>query len=201
MSIRYIYYDTACVFLHPFTEKVYCNVQKSNLEAKFTSRSILCYKNYSRHEEVTGFTRNHSLVSNVLINFVHLFWQALVRIMNLRKYSGRVQFVPAPGYEECGEPIKKVDVRKSDDNLSQEGQRNNAKPYCRSYHGPSVEFEDSEWRSLDGPFISAWVNNVPWCAEDFMSAPEAKVTPLCTSDPLNVELPLSSIALSLEMLC
>ncbi|XP_020095212.1 sphingosine kinase 1-like [Ananas comosus] len=103
-----------------------------------------------------------------------LEFYALVRIMNLRKYSGRVQFVPAPGYEECGEPLKKVDVRKSDDNLSQEGQRNNAKPYCRSYHGPSVEFEDSEWRSLDGPFISAWVNNVPWCAEDFMSAPEAK---------------------------
>jgi sphingosine kinase len=33
---------------------------------------------------------------------------ALVRIMNLRKYYGSIQYVPAPGYEAYGDVVKQV---------------------------------------------------------------------------------------------
>uniref|UniRef100_A0A0E0FU57 sphingosine kinase n=1 Tax=Oryza nivara TaxID=4536 RepID=A0A0E0FU57_ORYNI len=38
----------------------------------------------------------------------------------------------------------------------------------RKYYG------SSEWRSLDGPFVSIWINNVQWAAESIMAAPGAK---------------------------
>ncbi|KAG0539677.1 hypothetical protein BDA96_03G342300 [Sorghum bicolor] len=93
---------------------------------------------------------------------------ALVRIMNLRKYCGSIQFVPAPGYEAYGEPIKQVK------NSIVESVEQNGKSHRSSYPGPSVEFQASDWRFIDGPFIAVWVNNVPWAAEDIMAAPEAK---------------------------
>ncbi|CAO2178000.1 unnamed protein product [Urochloa humidicola] len=92
---------------------------------------------------------------------------AVVRIMNLRKYCGSVHFVPAPGYEAYGEPIKQVE------NFIVEYPEKNGKSHPSSYPGPSVEFQDSDWRFVDGPFVAVWINNVPWAAEDIMAAPEA----------------------------
>jgi sphingosine kinase len=108
------------------------------------------------------------MTPKVLTKLFALF-QALVRIMNLRKYCGSIQFVPAPGYE-YGEPIKQVK------NSIVESLEQNGKSHRSSYPGPSVEFQASDWRFIDGPFIAVWVNNVPWAAEDIMAAPEAKVT-------------------------
>jgi sphingosine kinase len=92
----------------------------------------------------------------------------MIRIMNLRKYYGSIRFVPAPGYEACGEPIKQVE------NSTVECQHKNGSHSC-SYQGPSVQLKGSDWRFLDGPFVAVWINNVPWAAEDIMAAPEAKV--------------------------
>ncbi|KAF2952628.1 hypothetical protein DAI22_01g349100 [Oryza sativa Japonica Group] len=92
---------------------------------------------------------------------------ALVRIMNLRKYYGSIQYVPAPGYEAYGDVVKQVE------NCTVECQEQIGKSLC-SYQGPSVEFQGSEWRSLDGPFVSIWINNVQWAAESIMAAPGAK---------------------------
>ncbi|CAL4961046.1 unnamed protein product [Urochloa decumbens] len=93
---------------------------------------------------------------------------AVVRIMNLRKYCGSIQFVPAPGYEEYGEPIKQFE------NCMVEFLEQNGKSHPSSYPGPSVEFQALDWRFVDGPFVAVWINNVPWAAEDIMAAPEAK---------------------------
>ncbi|CAO2194899.1 unnamed protein product [Urochloa humidicola] len=93
---------------------------------------------------------------------------AVVRIMNLRKYCGSIQFVPAPGYEEYGEPIKNVE------NCVVQSLEQKGKSLLSSYPGPSVEFQASGWRFVDGPFVAVWINNVPWAAEDIMAAPEAK---------------------------
>lgn len=93
---------------------------------------------------------------------------AVVRIMNLRKYCGTIQFVPAPGYEAYGEPVKQVK------NSIVESLEQNGKSHMSSYPGPSVEFQASDWRFIDGPFVAVWINNVPWAAEGIMAAPEAK---------------------------
>ncbi|WVZ68577.1 hypothetical protein U9M48_017503 [Paspalum notatum var. saurae] len=93
--------------------------------------------------------------------------RAVVRIMNLRKYCGTIQFVPAPGYEAYGEPVKQV-KNSIIESLEQ------GKSRLSSYPGPLVELQASDWRSIDGPFVAVWVNNVPWAAEDIMAAPEAK---------------------------
>jgi len=93
---------------------------------------------------------------------------AVVRIMNLRKYCGSIQFVPAPGYESYGEPVKQVE------NSIVESLEQNGKSHPSSYPGPSVEFQASDWRFADGPFVAVWINDVPWAAEDVMAAPEAK---------------------------
>ncbi|KAJ1285710.1 hypothetical protein BS78_03G297800 [Paspalum vaginatum] len=93
---------------------------------------------------------------------------AVVRIMNLRKYCGTIQFVPAPGYEAYGEPVKQVK------NSIVGSLEQNGKSHQSSYPGPLVEFQASDWRFIDGPFVAVWINNVPWAAEDIMAAPEAK---------------------------
>jgi sphingosine kinase len=90
--------------------------------------------------------------------------------MNLRKYCGSIQFVPAPGYESYGEPVKQVE------NSIVESLEQNGKSHPFSYPGPSLEFQASDWRFADGPFVAVWINNVAWAAEDIMAAPEAKVT-------------------------
>ncbi|XP_062207080.1 sphingosine kinase 2-like isoform X2 [Phragmites australis] len=93
---------------------------------------------------------------------------AVLRIMNLRKYCGSIQFVPAPGYEAYGEPVEQVD------NCIVECQEQNGKCHLSSYPGPSDGFKGSDWRFVHGPFVAVWINNVPWAAEDIMAAPEAK---------------------------
>ncbi|RLM92396.1 sphingosine kinase 2-like [Panicum miliaceum] len=98
---------------------------------------------------------------------------AVVRIMNLRKYCGSIQFVPAPGYESYGEPVKQVE------NSIVESLEQNGKSHPSSYPGPSVEFQASDWRFADGPFVAVWINNVAWAAEDIMAAPEAKFSDGC----------------------
>ncbi|XP_072149842.1 sphingosine kinase 2 isoform X2 [Setaria viridis] len=102
------------------------------------------------------------------IGSARLDFYAVVRIMNLRKYCGNIHFVPAPGYEAYGEPIKQVK------NFMVESLEQNGKSHPSSYPGPSVEFQASDWRFVDGPFVAVWINNVPWAAEDIMAAPEAK---------------------------
>ncbi|KAM0872386.1 hypothetical protein ACQ4PT_038775 [Festuca glaucescens] len=93
---------------------------------------------------------------------------ALVRIMNLRRYYGTIHFVPAPGYEAYGEPVKQVESSVVE-RLEQNGESQ-----VSSYQGPSAEFEGSDWRYIDGPFVAVCLNNVPWAAESVMAAPEAK---------------------------
>ncbi|WOL07715.1 sphingosine kinase 2 [Canna indica] len=96
-----------------------------------------------------------------------LDFYSLLRIMNLRKYHGHVQFVPAPGYEVYGEPIKQTNSCCEDD------QGDKANVSACGYQGPAVSIEGCQWRSLDGPFISVWLNNVPWAGEHVMPAPNA----------------------------
>ncbi|CAM0883323.1 unnamed protein product [Alopecurus aequalis] len=93
---------------------------------------------------------------------------ALVRIMNLRRYRGSIHFVPAPGYEAYGEPVKQVESSNVE-RLEQNGESE-----ACSYQGPSTEFQGSDWRSIDGPFVAVCLNNVTWVAESVLAAPEAK---------------------------
>ncbi|KAJ9566441.1 hypothetical protein OSB04_002407 [Centaurea solstitialis] len=87
----------------------------------------------------------------------------LQRILRLRRYNGCISFVPAPGFEDVGEPsslgVESMETLK-------------AQQY--GYEGPKVELGSSRWRKLNGPFISIWLHNVPWAAENTMAAPNAK---------------------------
>ncbi|KAK3189825.1 hypothetical protein Dsin_029386 [Dipteronia sinensis] len=91
--------------------------------------------------------------------------QALLRIFYLRHYTGRVSFVPAPGYEDYGEPTSFNGD--SDEKI---------KTQQHGYQAPDVDLENLAWRTINGPFISVWLHNVPWGGEDTMAAPDAKVT-------------------------
>ncbi|KAJ4760916.1 Sphingosine kinase 1 [Rhynchospora pubera] len=102
---------------------------------------------------------------------------SLLRIMNLRKYNGNAQFVPAPGYESVGVPLTQIEKsnQHDDPNLSSEMQISKVKTLqSKGYQGPSVSYDESHWRSIEGPFVYVWLNNVPWCSQDVMPAPEAK---------------------------
>ncbi|CAM8992984.1 unnamed protein product [Rhodiola kirilowii] len=93
---------------------------------------------------------------------------ALQRIFHLRKYNGHVSFVPAPGFEDFGEPISFESVPGSELNDTSE-----VSP-PRGYQGPDIDLGKLDWRTLRGPFVSIWLHNVPWGAEDTMAAPNAK---------------------------
>ncbi|KAJ6827342.1 sphingosine kinase 1-like isoform X1 [Iris pallida] len=103
---------------------------------------------------------------------------SLLRLANLRRYNGKIQFVPAPGYEMYGEPIQHDGEYKGNTgipNISKQHVQGDGESVSQGgYSGPPSCLESSQWRSLDGPFISVWLNNVPWASEKIMPAPEAK---------------------------
>lgn len=99
--------------------------------------------------------------------------QTLMRICNLRKYTGHIYYIPAPGYEGTGAPfngeLETTSLLKSSEgDIDRSVQKN-------GYTGP-LQTSSSQWRDLEGPFILIWLNNVPWCAEDVKAAPNAKVS-------------------------
>uniref|UniRef100_A0A0D9X0C2 DAGKc domain-containing protein n=1 Tax=Leersia perrieri TaxID=77586 RepID=A0A0D9X0C2_9ORYZ len=99
---------------------------------------------------------------------------SLLRVVSLRRYNGRVLFVPAPGYEGFGDPVEQISSCKSyGASTGLQGDRSNDfNDETRAYTGPSLE-ADLEWRSLDGPFVSVWVSGVTFAGENIMTAPEA----------------------------
>ncbi|KAK9133861.1 hypothetical protein Scep_013389 [Stephania cephalantha] len=101
-----------------------------------------------------------------------LDFYALLRIINLRKYNGRLFFVPAPGYEEYGKATNEIKKFMGNLDTQDQCQVDTLKQHC--YGGPDICLEALEWRSVDGPFISVWLHNVPWGSEDTMAAPHAQ---------------------------
>ncbi|XWS19527.1 hypothetical protein CRYUN_Cryun31cG0023600 [Craigia yunnanensis] len=97
---------------------------------------------------------------------------ALQRILHLRHYNGRVSFVPAPGFEDYGEPTSYYDEVTSEKSPTQE---ESVKIQWHGYLGSNVKLENMHWRTIGGPFVSIWLHNVPWGSEDVMAAPNAKV--------------------------
>ncbi|KAK9082172.1 hypothetical protein Syun_031621 [Stephania yunnanensis] len=116
-----------------------------------------------------------------------LDFYALLRIINLRKYNGRLFFVPAPGYEEYGKATNEIKKFMGNLDTQDQCQVDTLKQHC--YGGPDICLEALEWRSVDGPFISVWLHNVPWGSEDTMAAPHAQVKAFilepgqCVGDP------------------
>ncbi|XP_047307690.1 sphingosine kinase 1-like [Impatiens glandulifera] len=98
-----------------------------------------------------------------------LDFYGLQRILRLRRYNGQIHFVPAPGFETIGEPCGQKGVAEAyhSNKHVKEGEQ-------AGYEGPVLDLETSNWRSLNGPFISVWLHNVPWGSEDTMAAPNAQ---------------------------
>ncbi|XP_068497034.1 sphingosine kinase 1-like isoform X2 [Phaseolus vulgaris] len=104
-----------------------------------------------------------------------LDFYGLCRLLNLRQYIGCVSFVPAPGYEAFGEPTSypgKSTTSKGSNSGPNEAEHANKERLC--YLGPEINVENLNWRVINGPFISVWLHNVPWGAEDTLAAPGAK---------------------------
>ncbi|KAL6856118.1 hypothetical protein ACP4OV_018920 [Aristida adscensionis] len=100
----------------------------------------------------------------------------LIRTLSLRRYNGRVLFVPAPGYEGFGDPLEQITSCKSNGNSTgvQEDEADDCTEATPGYPGPSIKEAELEWRSLNGPFVSVWLGNVPFASEDAMVAPHAQ---------------------------
>ncbi|RVW46293.1 Sphingosine kinase 1 [Vitis vinifera] len=78
-----------------------------------------------------------------------LDFYALQRILHLRKYNGCISFVLHLALKLLESQV-----------LTK---------------GPNIELEKLQWRTIDGPFVSIWLHNVPWGGEDTLAAPDAKV--------------------------
>ncbi|KAF5180165.1 Sphingosine kinase, partial [Thalictrum thalictroides] len=102
-----------------------------------------------------------------------LDFYGLVRVLHLRKYNGRVFFVPAPGYEEYGNSCDQ-EIKCSGIDTQVQDQEDTVKVKELCYQGPKIFKEELEWRTIGGPFVSVWLHNVPWGSEDTMAAPNAK---------------------------
>ncbi|XP_048490327.1 sphingosine kinase 1 isoform X2 [Beta vulgaris subsp. vulgaris] len=99
---------------------------------------------------------------------------AVKRIFQLRKYNGRVHFIPASGSENYVEKIsQKVESVQDLPFYSSNGKQTDADE--KGYVGPNIDMENMCWRTIEGPFISVWIHNVPWGSEGAMPAPDAKV--------------------------
>lgn len=102
-----------------------------------------------------------------------LNFYCFLRVMKLRKYHGCIEFVPSPGHEFYGEPKKDGETCMKDLEIFAQRQVGCVEQF-QGYQGASTCFEVSDWRILEGPFISIMLLNVPWVEEDTLSAPEAK---------------------------
>ncbi|XP_017978728.1 PREDICTED: sphingosine kinase 1 isoform X1 [Theobroma cacao] len=105
-----------------------------------------------------------------------LDFYALQRLLHLRHYNGCVSFVPAPGFEDYGEPTGYHGEPTSEKSPTEE---NSVKTQRHGYHGSDFKLENKHWRTISGPFISVWLHNVPWGSEDCMAAPKAKFSDGC----------------------
>ncbi|KAL5772539.1 hypothetical protein ACOSQ2_012463 [Xanthoceras sorbifolium] len=103
-----------------------------------------------------------------------LDFYALLRILDLRHYNGRVSFVPAPGYEDYGEPTSYSSNSVGEQSIGYPSQEQKIQVRQHGYQRPDVDLENLAWRTINGPFISVWLHNVPWGGEDTMAAPDAK---------------------------
>lgn len=115
--------------------------------------------------------------------FALTLFQSLLRAVNLRRYNGRILFIPAPGYEGFGDPVEQtIGFKSNGASNAAEGDitdvRNNET--C-TYSGPSTDDADLEWRSLKGPFVNVWISNIAFASEGVMIAPQAQVnlSPFC----------------------
>ncbi|CAJ1936342.1 unnamed protein product [Sphenostylis stenocarpa] len=98
---------------------------------------------------------------------------ALTRIFHLRHYNGCLYFVPAPGFEAYGKTTShpgSSTKRINSDLIDGEPVKLNR----LGYQGPEIDLENQSWRVLNGPFISVWLHNVPWGAENTKAAPDAE---------------------------
>lgn len=103
-----------------------------------------------------------------------LDFYALQRILHLRKYTGHVLFVPAPGFETCGEPTNYKGQSTSEQHICNSSEEESVEVKQQGYRGPNMRLENFSWRTFNGPFVSVWLHNVPWGSEDTMAAPDAK---------------------------
>lgn len=83
--------------------------------------------------------------------------------------------MPAPGFEDYGEPISYSAELASKQNICSSSQEVPVNVWQQGYQGPDINLGSLNWRTIDGPFVSVWLHNVPWGGEDTMAAPEAKV--------------------------
>ncbi|XP_037484559.1 sphingosine kinase 1-like [Triticum dicoccoides] len=101
---------------------------------------------------------------------------SLLRAVNLRRYNGRILFVPAPGYEGFGDPVEQTISCKS--NGAANAAEGDITDVCNNetctYSGPSTDDADLEWRSLKGPFVNVWISNIAFASEGVMIAPQAQ---------------------------
>ncbi|KAF5728644.1 sphingosine kinase 2 isoform X2 [Tripterygium wilfordii] len=130
-------------------------------------------ENYLNKQKITEWCYELLFSNSVTEGFLYIS-QALQRVLHLRRYDGRICFVPAPGFEAYGEPANYNDgpsdtQRNRDSSLEQASdvQQN-------GYQGPDVKLENLDWRAINGPFVSVWLHNVPWGGEDTLATPDAK---------------------------
>lgn len=94
----------------------------------------------------------------------------------MRTYNGRIYFVPAPGFEAFGDELSGHTVECAKGicarGQNQEGMINIQQ---HGYRDSNIDLQSLNWRTIEGPFISVWLHNVPWGSEDTMAAPDAKV--------------------------
>ncbi|EXB51817.1 Sphingosine kinase 1 [Morus notabilis] len=103
-----------------------------------------------------------------------LDFYGLQRVFSLRKYNGRISFVPAPGFEGYGEPTSYKSETTSKQNVGGPTEVEPVKLQRHGYQGPDSDLHIMDWRTINGPFVSVWLHNVPWGSENTMAAPQAK---------------------------
>lgn len=85
--------------------------------------------------------------------------------------------MPAPGFEIYGEPTSYNNISEPTNHHNKCGPSQEEPVNIRQhgYEGPDINLENMDWRTINGPFVSVWLHNVPWGSEDTKAAPDAKV--------------------------
>lgn len=104
---------------------------------------------------------------------------AIRRIFHLRKYNGRIHFIPSSEFEDYVDNISEKVASVLDVPFSNSNNRQSSGAQENGYVGPNIDLDNMKWRTIQGPFVSVWIHNVPWGSEDAMAAPNAKFSDGC----------------------
>lgn len=154
-SLQMLHCDCHHYFTTGKTRPMDCFSIKRFPQTRADAAALKLSPRYGFLEVMWGLVADIDLGSESLrwLGPIRLTVAAIIRCLKLRKYSGRLHYLPA----------------------TENKQKNTQLLFSEPLGAVPSKFPDA-WKSVEGSFIYFMAMNMPWCASDFLCAPRARLS-------------------------